>query len=161
MKIFRCTRLVILALTLCISACSDSGSEQSGESQVQNLRPVMDAIKMGDTAALKQELDSGIDVNGKDADNYTPLIMACAQGNVTVVKLLLSRGAKVDYAPEGMDVPLIVASRSGSVPVIQALLAGGVDVNSTTIEGQTATECAEVAGKFDAMHYLISQGGHK
>jgi hypothetical protein len=57
---------------------------------------LQDAARKGDVAAVKQLLDSGVDVNTKFRYNATALIYACDAGNVDLVKVLLDRGADMN-----------------------------------------------------------------
>jgi hypothetical protein len=57
---------------------------------------LQDAARKGDAAAVKQLLDSGVDVNTKFRYNATALFFACDAGNVEVVKVLLDHGADMN-----------------------------------------------------------------
>jgi hypothetical protein len=57
---------------------------------------LQDAARKGDAAAVKQLLDSGVDVNTKFRYNATALFYACDAGNVDVVKVLLDHGADMN-----------------------------------------------------------------
>ena len=50
----------------------------------------------GDLEAIKELIDSGVDVNFHDADNRTALHIAACQGCTEIVDLLLRRGAEID-----------------------------------------------------------------
>src|SRR5215471_7518078 len=54
---------------------------------------LQDAARKGDAAAVKQLLDSGVDVNTKFRYNATAIFFACDAGNLDVVKVLLDHGA--------------------------------------------------------------------
>ncbi|HEX6464983.1 MAG TPA: ankyrin repeat domain-containing protein [Vicinamibacterales bacterium] len=57
---------------------------------------LQDAARKGDATAVKQLLDSGVDVNTKFRYNATALFFACDAGNVDVVKVLLDHGADMN-----------------------------------------------------------------
>jgi hypothetical protein len=57
---------------------------------------LQDAARKGDAAAVKQLLDSGVDVNTKFRYNATALFFACDAGNIDVVKVLLDHGADMN-----------------------------------------------------------------
>lgn len=57
--------------------------------------PLHAAAFRGDVAGLEALLDSGADVNARDAHGVTPLIAAITQGHIEVIRLLLARGADV------------------------------------------------------------------
>jgi Ankyrin repeats (3 copies) len=78
--------LVLLAAALALGqAPSPTKAEQ-----------LQDAARKGDAAAVKQLLDSGVDVNTKFRYNATALFFACDAGNVDVVKVLLDHGADMN-----------------------------------------------------------------
>jgi len=72
---------------------------------------LQDAARKGDAAAVKQLLDSGVDVNTKFRYNATALFFACDAGNVEVVKVLLDHGADINVKDTFYGfTPLLIAS---------------------------------------------------
>ncbi|XP_022954497.1 integrin-linked protein kinase 1-like [Cucurbita moschata] len=57
---------------------------------------LMYSANEGDLEAIKELIDSGVDVNFHDADNRTALHIAACQGCTEIVDLLLRRGAEID-----------------------------------------------------------------
>lgn len=53
------------------------------------------AIALGDTSAIKQLLEFGVDVNDKDKDGVTPLMLAVGTGNEFIVQMLIHFGADI------------------------------------------------------------------
>lgn len=90
-----------------------------------------DAVRRGDTPAVKTLLDSGADANAKWRYNQTPLFKAAERGDVEIVKLLLDHGADVNLKDSFYGAtPITWAADKGRVEVVRALLdkgAKGVD----------------------------------
>jgi ankyrin repeat protein len=59
---------------------------------------VLDAIRRGDTSALKSALASSVDPNTKDDTGATALMYAAAYASAPDVRLLLEAGADVNAA---------------------------------------------------------------
>ena len=108
---------------------------------------LQDAARKGDVAAVKQLLDSGVDVNTRFRYNETALFFACDAGNVDVVKVLLDRGADIN----------VKDTFYGFTPLILA-------VNPARKRTPAHTEIAKLliakgaAGKEDALLAAIDDG---
>jgi hypothetical protein len=108
---------------------------------------LQDAARKGDAAAVKQLLDSGVDVNTKFRYNATALFFACDAGNIDVVKLLLDHGADMN----------IKDTFYGFTPLMLA-------VSPARTKTAAHTEIAKLliakgaAGKDDAMLAAIDDG---
>lgn len=74
----------------------DSGAEQEELEEIDPGVRLMYSANEGNLDAIRELLDSGIDVNFRDIDNRTALHVAACQGNADVVALLLDKGAQVD-----------------------------------------------------------------
>jgi ankyrin repeat protein len=85
------------------------------------------AAANGETAAIKQLIDRGADVNATDPNGRTPLIFATATDHVPVdlVQLLLDRGATLDQRTEFGLTALDYAKLHGDTPVVDLLVKAG------------------------------------
>ena len=95
---------------------------------------IWEAADFGDVEALREYLDSGIDVNAKNPDGQeTPIKGAAKFGNMACVELLIARGADV-------------TQRSGTIsPLEDAILFEHLDVVKILIEnGALPTDEAEL-----------------
>lgn len=101
-------QLLQLAVRCCLLALSASSIAWAGEE-------FFAAARKGDVAALKEQLDNGVDVNSKWRYDQTALMMAASRGHVEAVKLLLDRGAAVN----------IKDSFYGTTPLAAAMGFGG------------------------------------
>ena len=58
--------------------------------------PIHVAAAAGDLAAIRAELDKGVDVNAKDNEGRTPLHDAASKGRKEVSELLIAKDADVN-----------------------------------------------------------------
>jgi hypothetical protein len=130
------------------------------------------AVKEGNLAGIKQRLDAGEAVDGRDESGMTALHQAAMVGHVDVASLLLDRGADPNALAPGAMTALhfaamlahpelagLLARRgartdirnaSGMMPlhlaanekVVNVLVAAGADVNALTAKGQTPLHTA-------------------
>lgn len=88
-----------------------------------------DAAGSGDVATLESMLNSGVDVNVKDASfGHTALIIASRKGHLPVVELLLAKGADVNVTDNYGNTALrwaLRTNRSDSQAVIRRLKQAG------------------------------------
>jgi ankyrin repeat protein len=110
-----------------------------------------EAARKGDTAALKAQLDKGVDVNLKWRYDQTALFMAARGGHLDAVKLLLERGASADAKDSFYSMTALSgAAEKGNVELVKLLVvkgATGVDQVFTMAVGQK--NAAMVKGLID------------
>ena len=89
--------------------------------------PLMYAAAYGSIDAMKLLLDSGADVNAKNAFDVTPL-MWCAY-DLAKVRLLIERGANVNVRSKQGRTPLMIAAaHDGNFKTVKLLIEKGADV---------------------------------
>ena len=118
----------------------------------------MDAVKRGDTPAVRAFLAKKVDVNAAAVDSSTPLDWAIKTNNLEIVNLLIGAGANVNAETRYKITPLSLAASNGNAAIIERLLQAGVDANGTSEEGQTALMTASLNGKVDAIKMLLTHG---
>ena len=121
-------------------------------------RPLIDAVKMGDTAALRTLLDQQIDVNAAEVDGTTALHWAVQRNDTEAADLLLGAGANVQAENRYGVKPLALASLTGSGAVVEMLLNAGADPNSASPEGETPLMLAARTGTIDVVRALLASG---
>lgn len=85
---------------------------------------LLQAVRLGDVAAVKALLDKGVPVDTKYRYDRTPLSFAADRGNVEMVRLLLERGANADAEDTFYhSTPLGSAAYKGNAEVVRLLLA--------------------------------------
>jgi outer membrane protein assembly factor BamB len=123
--------LAAIAVIALMSARANAGDERR--------EALWAAVRSGDAAKVKAELDKGADVNARNEIGVTALWIACSNGKGEVVDLLVERGADVN-ARDGIwyQTPLSIslgAFIGGTNPdIVKRLLkAGAKDVDAAAI----------------------------
>lgn len=100
--------------------------------------PLIQAIAHQDLAKTQSLLDSGTDVNQRDALGNTPLVTAIKTGKIAFVKMLVAAGAKINELDYASQTPLFLAVRLNKLDIVAFLLAHGADSNNRDCWNQTA-----------------------
>lgn len=109
----------------------------AGEPNESSLTPEFAAVlRIGDSARLREALDHGSPVNGRDSLGNTPLMKAAVYGNVACVRLLLDRGAQVNVTNAAGATPLMRAATD--YEKVRLLVERGAEVNARSGLGDTA-----------------------
>jgi hypothetical protein len=82
---------------------------------------LVEEIKAGNVAYVKELIESGADVNWQDEQGWTPLNWAAGIGNLEMVKLLVSRSADVFKVGRDQRTPYLIALAAGHVEVVKFL----------------------------------------
>jgi peptidoglycan/LPS O-acetylase OafA/YrhL len=98
------------------------------------------AAQEGDLDAIKQHLDNGVDINGKDEMVASPLHWAAVYGQTEAMQLLIDRGADLDSKDGSGSTPLIWASFFGQPEAVKVLIDAGVTINQTNNRNETALD---------------------
>src|SRR5688572_29037239 len=136
-------------LVLLMSAGTGTASAQS---------PLVDAIKAGNVAGVRAQLDTRVDVNAAQQDGTTPLHWAVDRDAPEIVQMLIRAGANVKAVNRYGATPLWLASVNGDPKTIAMLLEAGADASSANLDGETALMVAARTGKPDAVSRLLSRG---
>ena len=139
--------LVIVAV-LAMSGVGAAGQDVS----------LMDAVKDGDTAAVRALLDEGADVNAAEVDGTTALHWAVHRDHVDVTDLLIRAGADVGAENRYGVAPLSLACLNGSEALVAKLLQAGADPETTQPGGETALMTAARSGNADVVRQLLARG---
>lgn len=119
---------------------------------------LIQAIKNGDTGAVRALLSQHASVNVSEADGSTPLLWAVERNNLAVTDMLLAAGADATAATRYNVTPLSMACLNGNAPIVERLLKAGADPNSFSTEGQTALMSAARNGNVAAVKVLLTHG---
>ncbi|HSA58006.1 MAG TPA: ankyrin repeat domain-containing protein, partial [Gemmatimonadaceae bacterium] len=122
--------------------------------------PVADAAMRRDTAAVRQLLKQGADVNAAQNDGMTALHWVAQHGDAAAAKMLIYAGARLEAATRnGNYTPLHLATRAGRGPVVKVLLDAGANANATTTSGgATPLHFAAAQGSVEAITALLAHG---
>lgn len=141
----RCVRIraVICALMLALAPGAASSAD------------IHAVVRAGDAAGVKAALESGADVNTRDAWGRTPLIVAIQQNRMPVVELLVQRGADVAATDAWGRTPLLVATQLKNSAAIRLLIERKADVDVANRNDITPLIAAAQTGNGDAVALLI------
>lgn len=140
------------------------------------------ACRTGDTATVRQLLDSGVNVNTDFGAGVRPLAAAASRGQLEVVHLLLERGADANVrddafkltplatafffgqpkvvplllpkTTEDLDVILRFAAQMGAAPMVEAAMKGKIQPHDFAV----AWAAAEAGGKKEVIAALEKAG---
>lgn len=117
-----------------------------------------EAATRGDTAVLRQQLQQGAPVDGRDGAGRTALLAATHANQVEAARLLVAAGADVNAKDAIQDSPYLYAGARGLLEILQLTLAHGADLRSTNRYGGTALIPAAERGHVEAVRTLITAG---
>lgn len=82
---------------------------------------LINAVKAGDTATVRELIESGADVDWQDEQGWTALNWAAGRGDIEAVKLLVESGADVFKVGRDQRTPYMIALAAGRVSVVKYL----------------------------------------
>lgn len=139
---------------------------------------MLEAAGKGNTARVRELLDSGVKVNMRGPDRNTPLMEAAYGGHAETVKLLLERGAdpsvkKRDGATawtltsnsQVLDVfknveALVTAAGEGNETAVKDLMRKGTPINALNRSGEAPLHTASWHGKTEIVKLLLDNGAN-
>lgn len=117
------------------------------------------AAAEGRTAAVREALDEGADVNATDPDGRTPLMFAAFEGHTETASLLLERGARVDDRDAMGRTALMFCSTGAFADTVALLLESGADPNAADdSETWTPLMFAAGEGQIEVARLLLDHG---
>lgn len=116
-----------------------TGVDVNIRSKKSEWTPLISAIVVKNTAAVKLLIEAGADVNVASDVKTTPLHYS---PNGEITELLLAKGADVSARNKGGWTPLHSASKFGRTETLRLLLKHDADINAKTDDGLTALEIA-------------------
>lgn len=119
---------------------------------------ILRSAEKGKVDEIRQLLDSGTDVNTKNANGTTALMAAAIGGRSDVVALLIQRGADVNAATSVGDTALSYASWKGHLEIVRQLVESGANVNTRGGVGRTPLYVAAHFQNIDVVRFLINNG---
>ena len=119
---------------------------------------LVDAVKQGDTPAIRALLKQKVDVNAARADGQTALQIAAFRGDQEVVDLLLRAGANPNAANVLGATPLWAAATNSSTAIVEALLKAGANPNVASNSGETSLIAAARVGSVPIVRALVKAG---
>ncbi len=120
-----------------------------------------DAVRYGDSEAVRSLLARNADVDARQGDGATALHWAAYLNDAETTAALLRAGADAHASNDHGVTPLALAARNGNAGIIAQLLAAGVDPNDprqAVNAGETPLMLAARAGQVDAIEALADAG---
>ena len=121
-------------------------------------RPLIDAVRSGDVAAVRALLEQEVQVDAPLGDGSTALHWAVHEQRLTLVDLLLEAGADLAVANRHGATVVWLAAENGDAAVLQRLLEAGADPNTSMPGGETVLMTAARGGHLDAVRRLLARG---
>jgi uncharacterized protein len=121
---------------------------------------LIDAVKAGDSQAVRGLLKQRANVNAAEADGMTALHWAVRGNTLDTVQLLLRSGATAKAANRYGITPLSLAATNGNAQMIEVLIKAGADPNAATPDGETVLMTAARTGNADAVKALVDHGAN-
>ena len=122
--------------------------------------PLIDAVKAGDTEAIRTLIQRGADVNAKEGDGGTALHWASYHDDLDAADLLIRAGANVNAVNDLGATALWTASQNGSEAMVRRLLAAGANPNSKLLLGETPLMVASRVGSATVADMLLAKGAN-
>ena len=87
------------------------------------------SARSGDVKRARKTLNSGVEIDSRDATGRTPLCLACKYARLEVIKLFLKMGADVNARDQEGRSPLFHAIYSRSSEAVGLVVQAGADLN--------------------------------
>jgi ankyrin repeat protein len=118
---------------------------------------LIDAVRAGDSAAVRSLLRQKVAVNAAQPDGMTALHWAAYEDQPDMVQMLLAAGANAKAASRAGITPLELATENGNPAIVDRLLQAGADPNAAAA-GQTALHVAAHTGNVAVAKLLVALG---
>lgn len=120
-----------------------------------------EAAMRGDTAAVLQMVERGVDVNALDKEGRTALQLASFDGFDEVVKLLLQRGADATHVDSMGRTALMFASTGPHLETVKLLIEAGSPINAVDNDERfNALMFAAAEGQLEVVEALLRAGAN-
>ena len=121
-------------------------------------RPLIDAVRSGDVAAVRALLDQAVAVDARAEDGATALHWAVHEQRLAIVELLLDAGADVTATNRYGVGAASLAAENGDTATLARLLDAGVDPDMTMPGGETLLMTAARSGDPVTVRVLLARG---
>jgi ankyrin repeat protein/mono/diheme cytochrome c family protein len=122
--------------------------------------PLVQAVRRGDVASVREMLKAKADANSAEPDGTTALHWAAQRENVEMVDLLIRAGARVAATNRYGVTALSLACTTGNAAIVERLLAAGADPNGALADGETPVMTAARTGSAETIEALVARGAN-
>ncbi len=119
---------------------------------------LVEAVRDGDSAAVRALVLDGADANAHQPDGATALHWAAYLDDLEAAGLLLGAGAGADAVNELGVTPLYLACENANAALVQLLLEAGAKPDAALPSGETALMTAARTGSAGAAAALVAHG---
>ncbi|MFQ3168807.1 MAG: putative component of type VI protein secretion system [Limisphaerales bacterium] len=116
-------------------------------------------VQNGDMAAVQSQIESGADVDARDALGRTPLYYSIYNEHPQITGLLVRSGADVNVKHNAGKTPLHLAAELGDTATVRLLLKAGAKVNAQDSNQGTPLDWAVGTLHDDTADFLRKRGG--
>lgn len=116
--------LIFILSFVFLSASSKAIIEYPKEIAMQQ-NSIIQLVENKDVEAVKNLLESGVDVNTRDNSKRSLLLIATINQDIKMAKLLIAHGADVNLQDNQLDSPFLYAGASGQTELVKLYLANG------------------------------------
>jgi ankyrin repeat protein len=148
---------------------SSSINDPSGVKQRQFLAQIgysftiegyMSAVRKGDIKAINAFLNSGMELNTRNAFGSTALHAAADSNQLGALNVLLARGAELEATSTNLQTALYRAALANNAAVAGRLIEAGANTNATTLEGATPLFAAANNNNRNLAEMLLKNGAN-
>ena len=150
-------RGLLAAAVFALAACGGNDAAPP-EQAVFRPKTLLDAVLVGDRAAVERFIAQGENVNATEADGTTPLMRAIHGRFPEIAKTLIVAGANVAATNRYGVSSLYLASLATDPATARELLAAGADANTALPGGETVLMTAAKAGDLAIVRALLAGG---
>ena len=137
-EIMHKTRVLIAVGCCLILATTIVFAQEKNPVATGGSSPLVNASMSGNIDVVRDLIEKGADINGRDEQGNFPLYAAVVGDHADVVELLIKKGANVNQSRAGNVLPIIernttalhAASIVGNQAVVELLISAGADVNA-------------------------------
>jgi ankyrin repeat protein len=148
-------RAYLLIVTLA-TVWSPGYCQVEGETGPVISKSLFEAFRQGDIAKVRAAINSGVDVNSRDADGNTLLMQAAVYATAADLEFLVAHGADVSAMNKGGHTALMRAMPD--LTKIKLLVEHGADVNAVARGTTPLLIAAGIRSAEDVLRYLIAKG---
>jgi hypothetical protein len=142
------TKAILLIIVIAAAACAPKEASQTSEAVAAPDKDIHTAVISDDTAALRQHIAAGSNINEKDPfGGSSPLISAAVFGKPAAARILIDAGADINFQNNDGSTALHTAAFFCRPEIVQMLLEKGAD--KTLRNNFKATAYDNVAGPFE------------